>query len=254
MPQPKSSSGSTTRKRSTSSTAKKPAQRKTAAAKSTAAKKPAAAKASTTSSRSRSTARTTAKSPARKAPAARKPAAPKASSRSAADRDDQLRQNLAQLRDVLAQAVVIPAERVQAVLDDARKRGHIDPKGVQEIAGGLIEAGRKQAEELRAELEAVVGRGKGRGDDLVAKVTAPARAAGKRASAAGDPVLKQVDKVVRKTGLSSFPITAYDDLKVAQIKDRLGDLSKPELRKVRTYETKHANRKSVLQAIEKALG
>jgi hypothetical protein len=122
---------------------------------------------------------------------------------------------------------------------------------VQDIAGGLIEAGRKQADDLRSEIESIVGRGRAGGDDLVAKVTAPARRAG---AAATDPVMKQVDKVVRRAGLASFPITGYDDLKVAQIKDRLADLDKKDLRKVRTYETKHANRKTVLAAIEKQFG
>jgi hypothetical protein len=53
---------------------------------------------------------------------------------------------------------------------------------------------------------------------------------------------------------SSFPILAYDDLTAAQVIGRLEGLSAAELRKVRDYERRHANRKSVLAAIEKALG
>jgi hypothetical protein len=51
----------------------------------------------------------------------------------------------------------------------------------------------------------------------------------------------------------SFPILGYDDLTAAQIQTRLGELSKPELRKVLTHERKNADRKSVVDRLEKAL-
>jgi len=40
---------------------------------------------------------------------------------------------------------------------------------------------------------------------------------------------------------------------VSQVQARLKELSKPDLRKVLSYERKHANRKSVVSAIEKLL-
>jgi hypothetical protein len=46
----------------------------------------------------------------------------------------------------------------------------------------------------------------------------------------------------------------YESLTAAQITARIADLSPPELRKVRDHERRNANRKSVLQAIEKRLG
>jgi uncharacterized protein (DUF433 family) len=51
----------------------------------------------------------------------------------------------------------------------------------------------------------------------------------------------------------AFPISAYDDLTAAQVADRLGDLTPAQLRKVRDYERRNANRKSVLSAIETKL-
>jgi hypothetical protein len=51
----------------------------------------------------------------------------------------------------------------------------------------------------------------------------------------------------------SFPILGYDDLTAAQVNARLKGLSPTELRRVRDYERRHANRKSVLEAIERAL-
>ena len=51
----------------------------------------------------------------------------------------------------------------------------------------------------------------------------------------------------------SFPITAYDDLTAAQLQSRLDGLTPAELRKVRDYERRNANRKSVLDAVEAKL-
>ena len=52
----------------------------------------------------------------------------------------------------------------------------------------------------------------------------------------------------------SFPITGFDDLTVAQVQSRLTDLSPAQLRKVRDYERRHANRKMVLNSVEERLG
>jgi hypothetical protein len=51
----------------------------------------------------------------------------------------------------------------------------------------------------------------------------------------------------------SFPILGYDDLTAAQVNERLGDLDSAQLRKVRDYEKRNANRKSVLAAVEQKL-
>lgn len=52
----------------------------------------------------------------------------------------------------------------------------------------------------------------------------------------------------------SFPITGYDGLTAAQVQDRLDTLNAAELRKVRDHERRHANRKTVLAAIESKRG
>ena len=71
---------------------------------------------------------------------------------------------------------------------------------------------------------------------------------------AASPAIAQADRARRaaKVG-SSFPISLYEDLNVAQIKARLGDLTPAELRKVRDHERRNANRKGVLSAIESKL-
>ncbi|MEZ5063040.1 MAG: hypothetical protein R2700_16315 [Solirubrobacterales bacterium] len=66
--------------------------------------------------------------------------------------------------------------------------------------------------------------------------------------------MARADSVRRKAGVGpSFPITGYDELTAAQINRRLSELSKPELRKVRTHEKNGKARKSILDKIDKAL-
>ena len=70
-----------------------------------------------------------------------------------------------------------------------------------------------------------------------------------------DPVIVHADRARRVAGVGpSFPISGYDDLTVAQVQSRLGALNPAELRKVRDYEKRHANRKTVLSDIEQRLG
>ena len=50
-----------------------------------------------------------------------------------------------------------------------------------------------------------------------------------------------------------FPITGYDDLTAAEVVERLRDLEPAELRRVREYERRNANRKTVLGALDAKL-
>jgi hypothetical protein len=79
-------------------------------------------------------------------------------------------------------------------------------------------------------------------------------AARARRSDGADRVLREVDRARRATGLGSpFPIIAYDGLSATQVSVRLDDLTAAQLRKVRDYERRNQNRKSVLDAIERRL-
>jgi hypothetical protein len=64
------------------------------------------------------------------------------------------------------------------------------------------------------------------------------------------------DLVRRVTGTSDpFPIDGYDDLTAAQVVSQLGELDDDDdLRQVREYERRNANRKTVLSAVEQKLG
>lgn len=51
----------------------------------------------------------------------------------------------------------------------------------------------------------------------------------------------------------AFPIEDYEELTAARVVRRLAGLTPTDLRRVREYERRHANRKTVLDAVEKAL-
>jgi hypothetical protein len=56
------------------------------------------------------------------------------------------------------------------------------------------------------------------------------------------------------TTAASLPIQDYDELTARKVIERLAGLAPAALRKLREYERRHANRKSVLDAIERLLG
>ena len=86
---------------------------------------------------------------------------------------------------------------------------------VEELVGELVKLGRTQTERLLSEI---------------------------------------ADRVKRGGGSDrSFPIADYEEMTVAQVTPRLAELTPAQLRQVREFERRHANRKSVLAAIEKAL-
>jgi hypothetical protein len=145
--------------------------------------------------------------------------------------DDPLKR-LAGLRDALTKSVMLTGDRIQEVVDDAVKRGRMTRTDAEDLVQRLISLGRQQTEDAISDIEQLLGRG---------------------AATGGDRVLRHVDKARRAVGIGTFPILGYDDLSASQITDRLGDLTPAQLRKVRDHEKRNANRKSVLQAIERKL-
>jgi polyhydroxyalkanoate synthesis regulator phasin len=126
-------------------------------------------------------------------------------------------------------AVVLTRARLQEVLDDAVGRGRMTRDDAGDLLAELVRRGRRQTDELLRELEGTL--------------TVPA-----------ERVIREVDRARRATGLGgAFPIMGYDDLTAAEVNERLADLSPAELRVVRDYEKRNANRKSVLAPIERKL-
>ena len=146
-----------------------------------------------------------------------------------ATKDTGLREQLTRYLDP-REVVVLTRDRAQEAVDDAVERGRMTRDDATALVTALFERGRSQTDDLIAQLESVV-------------TGTPTR------------IVREVDRARRATGIgSNFPISGYDDLTAAEVSDRLGDLSAPELRKVRDYERRNANRKSVLQNIERKLG
>jgi hypothetical protein len=66
--------------------------------------------------------------------------------------------------------------------------------------------------------------------------------------------MSQVEAPGASQGTVAFPIDGYEQLTVAQVTPKLAALTPPQLRFLREFERRHANRGAVLAAIEKALG
>jgi hypothetical protein len=128
------------------------------------------------------------------------------------------------------EVVVLTRERLQEAVDDAVERGRMTRHDATALVTALLERGKTQTDDLISQIESLV-------------TGTPTR------------IVREVDRARRVTGIgSNFPVSGYDDLTAAQVGERLNDLSPPELRKVRDYERRNANRKSVLQNIERKLG
>jgi polyhydroxyalkanoate synthesis regulator phasin len=62
------------------------------------------------------------------------------------------------LVELLTKGIVLTTDRIQATLDDAVKRGRMTRDDAEELARTLVESGRKQTEELLADLKDLLGR------------------------------------------------------------------------------------------------
>ena len=136
----------------------------------------------------------------------------------------------------------------------------------QGLVSSLLQRGQKQTNDVLKDLEQLLGRGR---DEIEGRTSGVRRRAGgavggarkqasgarSRAVKAASPALAQADRARRAAGVGpNFPITAYDDLTADQVVSRTSGLTPAELRKVRDYERRNANRKTVLNSIESKLG
>lgn len=140
--------------------------------------------------------------------------------------------------------VVLSRERIEETLEEAAERGRLTRSDASALGNQLVERGRQQTDELLADIDRLLGRGRQQLDSATLRA--------RRGTV--DRVVGGADRARRTVGVGpSFPITRYDELTVPQIRRRLVKLNKPELRRVRTFERRHANRKSILTSIEKQL-
>ena len=147
--------------------------------------------------------------------------------------------------------VMLTRDRIEETVEEAVSRGSMTRDAAQDLIAGLVERGRRQTTDVLSDLEQLLGRGRG---DVAARARKQVGDATARARDASDQVLAQADRARRVAGVGpSFPVLGYDDLTASQIQGRLDTLTPAELRKVRDYERRNANRKSVLNAIESKL-
>jgi polyhydroxyalkanoate synthesis regulator phasin len=151
------------------------------------------------------------------------------SKKTAAAGVNELREALSSLIDPLGM-VMLTRERIEDALNDAVSRGRVTADDAQDLVASLIERGRRQTTDVLGELE-----------ELVSHKADRARA--------------KTDKARRATGMgaAAFPISGYEDLTAAQVQTRLDGLAAADLRRVRDHEKRHANRKTVLRAIDQRL-
>jgi polyhydroxyalkanoate synthesis regulator phasin len=141
--------------------------------------------------------------------------------------------------------VVLTRERIQETMDEAAERGRVTRSDANALAAELVRRGRQGTDDLFRDIETLLGRGR----DQIGSATRRARR-----SEPVDRLVRAGDRARRTVNLgSSFPISRYDELTAGQVSARLDGLTPAELRKVREYERRHANRKSVLAAVDKAL-
>jgi polyhydroxyalkanoate synthesis regulator phasin len=194
----------------------------------------AASKSSSSSGRSRSR-----KTPARRSSGARKQVAGVADG--LAGVLEQLVNRILRPMDV----VMISRDRIQQTLDEAAERGRMTRSDANEVVIELFQRGRQQTEELLSDFERVMSRGR--------TGIESARRRARQSEPVGQ-IVRVADRARNSVGVgTSFPISAYDEMTASQVNKRLAGLSRPELRTVREYEARHANRKSVLEAIDRAL-
>ncbi len=140
--------------------------------------------------------------------------------------------------------VLMTRERIQETLDEAAERGRVTRTDANELAAELFKRGRQETDDLLSNVEQLLGRGR----QQLESATRRARE---------NPVARLVGGRERENSaerpMQTFPILDYDEMTAGQVEVRLEGLTPAELRAIRNYERRHANRKSVLAAIERGL-
>jgi polyhydroxyalkanoate synthesis regulator phasin len=167
------------------------------------------------------------------------------------------REALERSRSALEDNVTVSRERLQEVVDDSVKRGRMTRADANELVSNLVSRGRQATDDLMRDLEKLLDQARKEVETRTAstrrQATRAAERVGRAARDAADRPLAEADKLRRRAGGPGAPITGYEQLTATQIKGRLGDLTKADLRKVRTAEKRGKARKSILDAIEKQL-
>jgi polyhydroxyalkanoate synthesis regulator phasin len=156
------------------------------------------------------------------------------------------RSRVEQLLDPLG-VVLLTRERIQETLEEAVERGRVTRSDANDLAVELLRRGRQQTDELVAEIERVLDAGRGHLEE------AGRRSGLTRLARTADRARRTVTGTSDADSEDSLPIPGYDELTARQVQVQLAGLTPAELRQVREYERRHANRKTVLDAVERLL-
>jgi polyhydroxyalkanoate synthesis regulator phasin len=167
------------------------------------------------------------------------------------------REALESSRGALEDNLTLSRERIQEVVDDAVERGRITRGDANELVSKLVSRGREASENLMRDIEQLLEQARREVETRAAparrQATRAAGRVGRSVRDAADRPLAEADKLRRRTGAPGPAITGYDQLTAAQITTRLSDMTKADLRKVRTQEKRGKNRKGILDSIDNQL-
>jgi hypothetical protein len=123
--------------------------------------------------------------------------------------------------------VLVSRKTIDDLFDDAVRRGRMTRTDAQEMVQSIVSRGARATDDFLSDLERMIGN---RIDTL-----------------------EPADEIGDGRSGQNLPIDGYDDLSAAQVQEQLEGLTPAELRKLRDYEQRHANRKTVLDRIERRL-
>jgi hypothetical protein len=181
------------------------------------------------------------KSSAASKPNASQPARRRRRRRSNRSKADGVAKNVGAVREMVMKSVLAPVNAVlitrkhlEEVIEDAVKRGRMTRDDAQQMMQTLLQRSARQTDDFLSDLERLLGRGR-------TLEPSPSRQSGGK------------NKQKPRRPSSSLPISSYDELSAAAVQDHLDGLTPAELRRLRDYERRNANRKTVLDAIERKL-
>jgi polyhydroxyalkanoate synthesis regulator phasin len=194
----------------------------------------------------------------RRTSASSRRSSPRSSSSRSSTATAGLDKSIENFRSSLERSLTLSRDRLQETVDDAVRRGRMQRRDAEKLVSDLVSRSRSQTTTMIRDLEKMADQARkelgGRAAPARRQASNAARRAGRAARDAADRPLAGADRLRRRAPLpTGFPITAYDQLTAAQIKARLSDLSRADLRKVRTYENNNEKRKGVLSDIDRRL-
>lgn len=144
------------------------------------------------------------------------------------------------MKTVLApvNAVLLTRRQIQDVAEDAVTRGRMTRDDAQQMIQTLLQHGARQTDDFLTDLERLLGRGRGFAE---------------QPPSSGARSKKKATRGGGRRPASNLPIPNYDELSAAAVQEKLTGLTPAELRKLRDYERSHANRKTVLDPIQRKL-